>query len=156
MISSISGLAPFPLLILLGIFLGVLKIFDLQNARTFNLFIFYIAIPCVIFEAVTKSNLEGIKFGLLASYFIMQTLAGFIAFYVTNKFFQMASIGLPSINAGMKNFMSHESIVNTDTQDEFIAGCGFVVDNFEKLSKSSFDLAQRHSQKKALSLFKSL
>ena len=87
MINSISGLAPFPLLILLGIFLGVLKIFDLQNARTFNLFIFYIAIPCVIFEAVTKSNLEGIKFGLLASYFIMQTVAGFIAFYVTNKFF---------------------------------------------------------------------
>ena len=87
MINSISGLAPFPLLILLGIFLGVLKIFDLQNARTFNLFIFYIAIPCVIFEAVTKSNLEGIKFGLLASYFIMQTVAGFIAFYATNKFF---------------------------------------------------------------------
>ncbi len=87
MISSISGLAPFPLLILLGIFLGVLKIFDLQNARTFNLFIFYIAIPCVIFEAVTKSNLEGINFGLLASYFIMQTVAGFMAFYVTHKFF---------------------------------------------------------------------
>ena len=87
MISSISGIAPFPLLILLGIFFGTLKIFDLQNARTFNLFIFYIAIPCVIFLAVTKSNLEGIKFGLLASYFIMQTVAGFIAFYLTCKFF---------------------------------------------------------------------
>ena len=87
MISSFSGIAPFPLLILLGIFFGILKIFDLQNARTFNLFIFYIAIPCVIFEAVTKSNLEGIKFGLLASYFIMQTVAGFIAFYLTRKFF---------------------------------------------------------------------
>lgn len=87
MISSISGIAPFPLLILLGIFFGISKIFDLQNARTFNLFIFYIAIPCVIFEAVTKSNLEGIKFGLLASYFIMQTVAGFIAVYVTHKFF---------------------------------------------------------------------
>ena len=87
MISSISGIAPFPLLILLGIFFGILKVFDLQNARTFNLFIFYIAIPCVIFEAVTKSNLEGIKFGLLASYFIMQTVAGFIAFYLTRKFF---------------------------------------------------------------------
>ena len=87
MISSISGIAPFPLLILLGIFFGILKIFDLQNARTFNLFIFYIAIPCVIFEAVTKSNLEGIKFGLLASYFIMQTVAGLIAFYLTRKFF---------------------------------------------------------------------
>ena len=87
MISSISGIAPFPLLILLGIFFGILMIFDLQNARTFNLFIFYIAIPCVIFEAVTKSNLEGIKFGLLASYFIMQTVAGLIAFYLTRKFF---------------------------------------------------------------------
>ena len=87
MISSISGIAPFPLLILVGIFFGILKVFDLQNARTFNLFIFYIAIPCVIFEAVTKSNLEGIKFGLLASYFIMQTVAGFIAFYVTRKIF---------------------------------------------------------------------
>ena len=87
MISSFSGIAPFPLLILLGIFFGILKVFDLQNARTFNLFIFYIAIPCVIFEAVTKSNLEGIKFGLLASYFIMQTVAGFIAFYLTHKFF---------------------------------------------------------------------
>ena len=87
MISSISGIAPFPLLILLGIFFAILKIFDLKNARTFNLFIFHIAIPCVIFEAVTKSNLEGIKFGLLTSYFIMQTIAGFIAFYLTRKFF---------------------------------------------------------------------
>ena len=87
MTSALSGLAPFPLLILLGIFFGVLKIFDLQNARTFNLFIFYIAIPCVIFEGVTKSNLAGIKFGLLSSYFVMQTIAGYIAFYVTHKFF---------------------------------------------------------------------
>ena len=87
MISALVGLAPFPFLILVGIFLGLLKIFDLQDARTFNLFIFYIAIPCVIFEAVTKSNLEGIKFGLLASYFIMQIIAGSIAFYITHNFF---------------------------------------------------------------------
>ena len=87
MISSLSGLAPFPLLILLGMFFGVFKIFDLQNARTFNLFIFYVGIPCVIFEAVTKSNQENINFGLLASYFVMQTIAGLLAFYVTHKFF---------------------------------------------------------------------
>ena len=87
MISSLSGLAPFPLLILLGIFFGAFKIFDLQNARTFNLFIFYVAIPCVIFEAVTESNLESIKFGLLASYFIMQTITGLLAFYITHKIF---------------------------------------------------------------------
>jgi len=87
MISSLSGLAPFPLLILLGMFFGVFKIFDLQNARTFNLFIFYGAIPCVIFEAVTKSNQENINFGLLASYFVMQTIAGLLAFYITHKFF---------------------------------------------------------------------
>ena len=87
MIGSLSGLAPFPLLILLGIFFGAFKIFDLQNARTFNLFIFYVAIPCVIFEAVTKSNQENINFGLLASYFVMQTIAGLLAFYITHKFF---------------------------------------------------------------------
>ena len=87
MISSLSGLAPFPLLFLLGMFFGVFKIFDLQNARTFNLFIFYVAIPCVIFEAVTKSNQENINFGLLASYFVMQTIAGLLAFYITHKFF---------------------------------------------------------------------
>ena len=87
MISSLLGLAPFPLLILLGIFFGAFKIFDLQNARTFNLFIFYVAIPCVIFEAVTKSNQENINFGLLASYFVMQTIAGLLAFYITHKFF---------------------------------------------------------------------
>ena len=87
MISSLSGLAPFPLLILLGMFFGVFKIFDLQNARTFNLFIFYVAIPCVIFEAITKSNQENINFGLLASYFVMQTIAGLLAFYITHKFF---------------------------------------------------------------------
>ena len=87
MISSLSGLAPFPLLILLGMFFGVFKIFDLQNARTFNLFIFYVAIPCVIFEAVTKSDQENINFGLLASYFVMQTIVGLLAFYITHKFF---------------------------------------------------------------------
>ena len=87
MISSLSGLAPFPLLILLGMFFGVFKIFGLENARTFNLFIFYVSIPCVIFEAVTKSNQENINFGLLASYFVMQTIAGLLAFYITHKFF---------------------------------------------------------------------
>jgi hypothetical protein len=87
MISSLSGLAPFPLLILLGIFFGAFKIFDLQNARTFNLFIFYVAIPCVIFETVTKSNLESIKFGLLGSYFLTQTITGLLALYITHKFF---------------------------------------------------------------------
>ena len=87
MISSLSGLAPFPLLILLGMFFGVFKIFGLENARTFNLFIFYVAIPCVIFEAVTKSNQENINLGLLASYFVMQTIAGLLAFYITHKFF---------------------------------------------------------------------
>ena len=87
MISSLSGLAPFPLLILLGMFFGVFKIFGLENARTFNLFIFYVAIPCVIFEAVTKSNQENINFGLLASYFVMQTIVGLLAFYITHKFF---------------------------------------------------------------------
>ena len=87
MISSLSGLAPFPLLILLGIFFGAFKIFDLQNARTFNLFIFYVAIPCVIFETVTKSNLESIKFGLLGSYFLTQTIIGLLALYITHKFF---------------------------------------------------------------------
>ena len=68
-------------------FFGVFKIFGLENARTFNLFIFYVAIPCVIFEAVTKSNQENINFGLLASYFVMQTIAGLLAFYITHKFF---------------------------------------------------------------------
>ena len=87
MTSFLSGLAQFPLLILLGIFFGAFKIFDLQNARSFNLFIFYVAIPCVIFEAVTTSNLESIKFGLLASYFVMQTITGLLAFYITHKFF---------------------------------------------------------------------
>ena len=87
MISSLSGLAPFPLLILLGIFFGAFKIFDLQNARTFNLFIFYVAIPCVIFETVTKSDLESIKFGLLGSYFLTQTITGLLALYITHKFF---------------------------------------------------------------------
>ena len=87
MISSLSGLAPFPLLILLGMFFGVFKIFGLENARTFNLFIFYVAIPCVIFEAVTKSNQENINFGLLASYLVMQTIVGLLAFYITHKFF---------------------------------------------------------------------
>ena len=87
MISSLSGLVPFPLLILFGMFFVVFKIFDLQNARTFNLFIFYVAIPCVIFEAVTKSNQENINFGLLASYFVMQTIVGLLALYITHKFF---------------------------------------------------------------------
>ena len=87
MISSLSGLTPFPLLILLGMFFGVFKIFGLEIARTFNLFIFYVAIPCVIFEAVTKSNQENINFGLLASYFVMQTIVGLLAFYITHKFF---------------------------------------------------------------------
>ena len=41
----------------------------------------------MIFEAVTKSNLESIKFGLLGSYFLTQTITGLLALYITHKFF---------------------------------------------------------------------
>jgi hypothetical protein len=47
--------------------------------------------------------------------------------------------------------MTRKSIINTNTQDEFITAC-----SFEKLSKSSLDLVEKYNQEQVLSLFKIL
>ena len=86
MISSLSGLAPFPLLILLGIFFGAFKIFDLQNARTFNLFIFYVAIPCVSLRQLQKQSGE-YKIWSFSIIFCNANDNWFTSFYITHKFF---------------------------------------------------------------------
>ena len=44
------GLTPFIGITLIGYLLGYIKIFDLQKARIFNLFSFYIAVPALIIK----------------------------------------------------------------------------------------------------------
>ena len=44
------GLTPFIGITFIGYLLGYIKIFDLQKARIFNLFSFYIAVPALIIK----------------------------------------------------------------------------------------------------------
>jgi hypothetical protein len=87
MLSAYVGLLPFSAFIGLGIFFGYIKILDLQNAKSLNLFLFYVAIPALIFEAIIQSNLDELKWKILMSYLGMQTVTGFSAFYLTNRVF---------------------------------------------------------------------
>ena len=82
------GITPFIAITLFGYIMGKIKIFDLKNARILNLFLFYLAGPALIIKIVTQSQIEQIDTNQIISYFIMQSITGFIAFYLTRKFFK--------------------------------------------------------------------
>ena len=66
------GLTPFIGITLIGYLLGYIKIFDLQKARIFNLFSFYIAVPALIIKLVALSDVGEIDVSQISSYFLMQ------------------------------------------------------------------------------------
>ena len=87
MLQVFLGLTPFIGITLLGFLLGKVKIFDLQKAKYLNLFLFYIAVPALIIKIVAQSVIGQIDIAQIGSYFMMQSLCGVFAFYLTNKIF---------------------------------------------------------------------
>ena len=88
MTNILLSLTPFIFIIFLGYTLGYLKIFDQQNARSLNLFLFYVAIPALIVKIVTESNIGDVAQHQLFSYFLMQIICGSGAFYLTRIYFK--------------------------------------------------------------------
>ena len=88
MINVFLGLTPFIFITLLGFLFGRFKIFDLNHAKVFNLFLFYVAVPALIIKFVAQSEIGQIDFKQIVSYFLMQASLGFMTFLITNKFFK--------------------------------------------------------------------
>ena len=85
------GLTPFIGITLIGFFLGKIKIFDLQKAKIFNLFSFYIAVPALIVKLVALSDIGEIDLTQISSYFLMQLTSGIIAFFLTKNIFRRST-----------------------------------------------------------------
>ena len=85
------GLTPFIGITLIGFFLGKIKIFDLQKAKIFNLFSFYIAVPALIVKLVALSDIGEIDLTQISSYFLMQLTSGIIAFLLTKNIFRRST-----------------------------------------------------------------
>ncbi len=85
------GLTPFIGITLIGFFLGKIKIFDLQKAKIFNLFSFYIAVPALIVKLVALSDTGEIDLTQISSYFLMQLTSGIIAFLLTKNIFRRST-----------------------------------------------------------------
>ena len=85
------GLTPFIGITLIGYILGYIKIFDLQKARIFNLFSFYIAVPALIVKLVALSDIGEIDLTQISSYFLMQLTSGIIAFLLTKNIFRRST-----------------------------------------------------------------
>ena len=85
------GLTPFIGITLIGYLLGYIKIFDLQKARIFNLFLFYIAVPALIIKLVAQSNVGEIDIPQISSYFLMQLTSGIFAFLLTKNTFKKST-----------------------------------------------------------------
>ena len=85
------GLTPFIGITLIGFFLGKIKIFDLQKAKIFNLFSFYIAVPALIVKLVALSDIGEIDLTQISSYFLMQLTSGIIAFLLTKNVFRRST-----------------------------------------------------------------
>ena len=88
MINVFLGLTPFIFITLLGFLFGRFKIFDLNHAKVFNLFFFYVAVPALIIKFVAQSEIGQIDFKQIVSNFLMQASLGFMTFLITNKFFK--------------------------------------------------------------------
>ena len=82
------GLTPFIGITLIGYLLGYIKIFDLQKARIFNLFSFYIAVPALIIKLVAQSDIGEIDVSQISSYFLMQLTSGIFTFLLTKNTFK--------------------------------------------------------------------
>ena len=85
------GLTPFIGITWIGFFLGKIKIFDLQKAKIFNLFSFYIAVPALIVKLVALSDIGEIDLTQISSYFLMQLTSGIIAFLLTKNIFRRST-----------------------------------------------------------------
>ena len=85
------GLTPFIGITLIGFFLGKIKIFDLQKAKIFNLFSFYIAVPALIVKLVALSDIGEIDLTQISSYFLMQLTSGIIVFLLTKNIFRRST-----------------------------------------------------------------
>tara|TARA_B100000989_G_scaffold297533_1_gene283562 strand:+ start:2026 stop:2949 length:924 start_codon:yes stop_codon:yes gene_type:complete len=82
------GLTPFIGITIIGYLLGKAKIFDLQKAKIFNLFSFYIAVPALIIKLVAQSDIGEIDLLQISSYFFMQLTSGVFAFLLTKNTFK--------------------------------------------------------------------
>ena len=85
------GLTPFIGITLIGYLLGYIKIFDLQKARIFNLFSFYIAVPALIIKLVAQSDIGEIALIQISSYFLMQLTSGVSVFLLTKNIFKRST-----------------------------------------------------------------
>ena len=88
MLKVFLGLTPFIGITFIGYLFGKIKIFDLQKAKFFNLFLFYIAIPALIIKLVSQSNITEIDLSQISSYFLMQIISGVFTFLLTKNTFK--------------------------------------------------------------------
>ena len=88
MLKVFLGLTPFIGITFIGYLFGKTKIFDLQKAKFFNLFLFYIAIPALIIKLVSQSNITEIDLSQISSYFLMQIISGIFTFLLTKNTFK--------------------------------------------------------------------
>ena len=88
MLQIFFGLIPFIFITVLGFIFGRLKIFNLNNAKVLNLFLFYIAVPALIIKFVAQSEIGQVDLKQIISYFLMQASLGLITFLIKSKFFK--------------------------------------------------------------------
>ena len=87
MLNVFLSLSPFVAMTFFGYVFGYFKVFNQQNARPLNLFLFYLAIPALIIKIVTESNVGTIAYSQLISYLFMQVICGSSTFILTRYFF---------------------------------------------------------------------
>ena len=85
------GLTPFIGITLVGYILGKIKIFDLQNAKILNLFLFYVATPALIIKLVAQSEINEIELSQIYSYFLMQITSALFAYFLTKNIFKKST-----------------------------------------------------------------
>ena len=88
MFSIFLGLTPFIFITLIGFLFGRFKIFDLNHAKTLNLFLYYIAVPALIIKFLAQSEISQIDIKQIISYFLMQSTCGIFTFLLTSKYFK--------------------------------------------------------------------
>ncbi len=76
---------------IVGYILGKIKIFDLQNAKILNLFLFYAATPALIIKLVAQSEIKEIELSQIYSYFLMQITSALFTYFLTKNTFKKST-----------------------------------------------------------------
>jgi len=106
----LNPIFPICAVMLIGIFFAKCKLFDAPNAQAVNKFVFYVAMPALLFGLLTNNDFSQMNMRLPLAYLLCEAVIFFCAFLIS-RFFLKRSIEESLLLAMAASFVNHAFFV---------------------------------------------